>query len=160
MARQSQYLRPYLDTVAAGRLITPGTYLAQTLQGRAKDYMGHYYRALIRALDQEILAGRVGVITSIRGGDCYVRVADLPRVRGWRGAALVRGHDATDPLPGPDGGRGRVDAQLGGGDGMTPWLHGIGRPTTDPLGPGSGRTGASPVPSGGRAALMGWTACI
>lgn len=78
MARsQSQYLDSYLDTVAAGRLVTPGTYLQQTLRGRAKDYQAHYYRALIRALDAEILADRVGIIDSIRGGDCYVRIADI-----------------------------------------------------------------------------------
>ena len=76
MAR-SQYLTPYLDTVAAGRLVTPGTYLQQTLRGRAKAYQGHYYRALIRALDAEIVAGRVGIMDSIRHGDCYVRIADI-----------------------------------------------------------------------------------
>lgn len=77
MARASQYLGPYLDAVAGGRRITPGTYLQGELRGRARQYSSGYYRALIRALDAEIAAGRVGIVDSVRGGDCYIRIADL-----------------------------------------------------------------------------------
>ena len=53
--RLSQYLDKYLDAnaerIAGGKKpITPGTYLAYKLRGRAKNYFGKYESALIRAL--------------------------------------------------------------------------------------------------------------
>ena len=73
MAR-SMYLEPYLDCVDGGRLVTPGTFLSQTLQGKAKSYMGHYYFALMRALDEEILAGHVLPIVSVGKSTAFKRI--------------------------------------------------------------------------------------
>lgn len=69
---RSQYLEDYLDSTARGRLITPGTYLAYTLRGRAKTYIGGYLRALLRALEDE---SDVEPVRSIGGRTAYVRTA-------------------------------------------------------------------------------------
>lgn len=68
--RRSQYLEDYLDSTSGGRLITPGTYLAYTLRGRAKTYIGRYLGALLRALDAE---PDVAPVRSVGGRTAYVR---------------------------------------------------------------------------------------
>lgn len=46
----SQYTYDYLSVTAAGRYLTPGTFLAYVLRGKAKTYIGRYKSALIRSV--------------------------------------------------------------------------------------------------------------
>jgi hypothetical protein len=70
--RESQYLAPYLATTASGRLVTPGTYLAGELRGRARIYSGRYLRALEAALRRRMAEGTVRAMPSLRGGTAYI----------------------------------------------------------------------------------------
>ncbi len=71
MAR-SKYLDSYLDETATGRLVTPGSFLAGQLRGKAKSYAGHYTQALVRALQAE---PGVKAVPSAMGSVAYVRGA-------------------------------------------------------------------------------------
>lgn len=46
----SQYTEEYLALTSKGRLLTPGTFLAYTLRGRAKKWGDRYYRSLVASL--------------------------------------------------------------------------------------------------------------
>jgi hypothetical protein len=49
----SQYVDSYLATNAArgpGKGLTPGTFIAYTVRGRARSYAGRYVRALVSGL--------------------------------------------------------------------------------------------------------------
>lgn len=71
MAR-SKYLDSYLAETATGRLVTPGSFLAGQLRGKAKFYAGHYKQALVRALQAE---PGVKAVPSAMGSVAYVRGA-------------------------------------------------------------------------------------
>ncbi len=71
MAR-SKYLESYLAKTATGRLVTPATFLAGQLRGKAKAHAGHYKQALVRALQAE---PGVKAVPSVAGGVAYVRGA-------------------------------------------------------------------------------------
>lgn len=70
MAR-SMYLESYLAETATGHLVTPGTFLAGQLRGKAKAHAGHYKQALVRALHAE---PGVKAVPSVAGGVAFVRV--------------------------------------------------------------------------------------
>ena len=69
---RSKYLDSYLDETATGRLVTPATFLAGQLRGKAKSYAGHYKQALVRALQAE---PGVKAVPSAMGSVAYVRGA-------------------------------------------------------------------------------------
>lgn len=71
MAR-SMYLESYLAETATGHLVTPGTFLAGQLRGKAKAHAGHYKQALVRALQAE---PGVKAVPSAMGSVAYVRGA-------------------------------------------------------------------------------------
>lgn len=75
---RSQYLEAYLSETASGRLVTPGSFLAGELRGRAKAYAGQYRKALVRALEAE---PGVKPVQSVMGGVAYVRVQIDQEVR-------------------------------------------------------------------------------
>lgn len=54
--------------------ITPGTYLARTLEGTAKQYQVHYLRRRERRLRDLAVAGEVEPCRSVRGATGYRRV--------------------------------------------------------------------------------------
>lgn len=66
--RGSQYTDSYLQETSSGHLITPGTFLAGVLRGRAKTYSGKYERALVRHLQ------RIGCVQtkSVGGGVAWI----------------------------------------------------------------------------------------
>lgn len=68
---RSMYLDAYLSETATGRLVTPGTFLASQLRGKAKAHAGHYKQALVRALQAE---PGVKPVESVMGGTAFVRV--------------------------------------------------------------------------------------
>lgn len=70
MAR-SKYLDSYLAETDTGRLVTPGTFLAGQLRGKAKSYAGQYKQALVRALETQ---PGVKAVPSVAGGVAFVRV--------------------------------------------------------------------------------------
>jgi hypothetical protein len=74
--RESQYIEQYLD-YTADRPITPGTYLAYMLRGKAKDYTSRYLKALQRALDRRQEAGTVLCVRSVGGRIAYIRRTDM-----------------------------------------------------------------------------------
>jgi hypothetical protein len=76
MTKRSQYLEAYLKAASLHRW-APGTFLAYTLKGRAKDWMGRYQRALENALEAEIKAGRVVKVRSVLGSVAYIPVEAL-----------------------------------------------------------------------------------
>jgi hypothetical protein len=71
MPRQSQYLEAYLAATAR-EPITPGTFLEERLRGRARAFHGRYRDALIRALHEECLRGRVRCVRSVGGSLAWV----------------------------------------------------------------------------------------
>lgn len=71
MARSS-HLDTYL-AAAAEHGWTVHTYLHHTLHGAQKRYSGGYYKALQRALNEEVAAGRVETVASAGGGTAYLR---------------------------------------------------------------------------------------
>jgi len=71
--KRSMYLEAYLKAAAVNRW-TPGTFLAYTLRGKAKDWMSKYQRALENALIEEEKAGRVVRVRSVRGHTAWVPV--------------------------------------------------------------------------------------
>jgi predicted alpha/beta-fold hydrolase len=74
---ESQYIDAYLDATAdPDTRWTPNTFLSYTLHGKAKDYSGHYYRALMRAIDRRVTAGTVTMVRSKGGSQAYMRAAD------------------------------------------------------------------------------------
>ena len=75
---RSQYLEAYLSETASGRLVTPGSFLAGELRGKAKAYAGQYLRRLVRALERE---PGVQMVQSVMGGVAYVRVQIDQEVR-------------------------------------------------------------------------------
>lgn len=75
---RSMYLESYLAQTASGHLVTPGTFLAGQLRGKAKAYAGHYRQALVRALQAE---PGVKAVPSVAGGVAYVRVPATQEVR-------------------------------------------------------------------------------
>lgn len=75
---RSKYLEAYLAETASGHIITPGTFLAARLHGKAKENAGHYKQALVRALQAE---PGVKAVQSIMGGTAFVRVAAAQEVR-------------------------------------------------------------------------------
>lgn len=64
---ESQYTDSYLHMTAGGRLLTPGTYLAYVLRGRARKYAGRYQSALMRSLEKR----GARPVKSVRGGIAY-----------------------------------------------------------------------------------------
>ena len=77
MAR-SKYLDSYLAETATGRLVTPGSFLAGELRGKAKAYAGQYRKALVRALEADPC---VQAVPSVAGGVAYVRVPAAQEAR-------------------------------------------------------------------------------
>ncbi len=72
--RESQYVEDYLRTNeqrGMDRGYTIGTYLAYQLRGKAKNYAGHYRRALERACERRVEAGVAVEGLSINGGIAY-----------------------------------------------------------------------------------------
>lgn len=69
----SQYTDSYLDATSNGRLVTPGTYIAYKVKGRAKRWAGRYTASLVRSVK---LVGAVAV-KSIGGGTAYVLAPEL-----------------------------------------------------------------------------------
>lgn len=65
-SRLSQYTESYLRTTK-DRKLTPGTYIAYTVKGRAKRWAGRYTASLVRSVK---LVGATPV-KSIRGGIAY-----------------------------------------------------------------------------------------
>ena len=63
----SQYTYDYLSMTAAGRYLTPGTFLAYTLRGRAKTYITRYTKSLVRSVQ---LVGALPV-KSVGGSIAY-----------------------------------------------------------------------------------------
>ena len=76
MAR-SMYLESYLAETATGHLVTPGTFLAGQLRGKAKAHAGHYKQALVRALETQ---PGVKAVPSATGSVAYVRVPAVQEV--------------------------------------------------------------------------------
>jgi hypothetical protein len=70
----SMYTDQYL-AVNKTRALTPGTFLAKTLRGRAKDYSSRYLRALENDLRRLAAAGEVELVRSERGSWAYRRVS-------------------------------------------------------------------------------------
>jgi len=71
--------RDYLDRNhdrGWGNYLTPGTWCAYSLRGRAKDYMGDYVRSLIRQLDELEAAGLVKMAPSKCNGRAYIWAAE------------------------------------------------------------------------------------
>ena len=71
---KSQYLERYLDDsdqriAAGGAPITPGTFLAYQLRGRAKQWISRYLAALVRSLK----AADTVETTSVGGCTAYRR---------------------------------------------------------------------------------------
>lgn len=66
--KDSQYIDSYLETTARGNLITPGTFLAYTLRGRAKRWAGRYEGALLRFIKRR----NCKPVTSKGGRTAYV----------------------------------------------------------------------------------------
>lgn len=77
MAR-SMYLEAYLSETATGHLVTPGTFLAGQLRGKAKAHAGHYRQALVRALQAQ---PDVKAVESVMAGTAFVRVPAAQEVR-------------------------------------------------------------------------------
>jgi hypothetical protein len=75
---RSMYLELYLAETATGHLVTPGTFLARQLRGKAKAHAGHYKQALVRALQAE---PNVKAVPSAMGSVAYVRVPAAQEVR-------------------------------------------------------------------------------
>jgi hypothetical protein len=71
--KRSQYLEAYLKAAVEHRW-TPGTFLAYTLRGKAKNWMSKYQRALENALIEEEKAGRVVRVRSVQGHTAWVPV--------------------------------------------------------------------------------------
>lgn len=69
---RSKYLDSYLAETATGHLVTPGTFLAGQLRGKAKSYAGQYRKALVRALEADPC---VKAVPSAMGSVAYVRGA-------------------------------------------------------------------------------------
>lgn len=76
---RSMYLEAYLAETATGHLVTPGTFLAGQLRGKAKAHAGHYKQALVRALQAE---PGVKAVPSAMGSVAYVRVPAAQEVAG------------------------------------------------------------------------------
>lgn len=73
----SQYVEPYLRGNAErgwNKGITPGTYLAYVLQGKAKRYSGNYLRALKNGLE------KVGAFEgrSVQGREAWYPASSVP----------------------------------------------------------------------------------
>lgn len=75
---RSMYLESYLAETASGHLVTPGTFLASQLRGKAKSYAGQYRRSLMRALEAE---PDVKAVQSVAGGVAFVRVQSSQEAR-------------------------------------------------------------------------------
>ena len=76
---RSMYLGPYLAdsaqrAVQGGRPLTPGTYLSYQLHGWARDHAYVCRRALMRALTEEVLQGRVVIVRSAHSAEGYLPV--------------------------------------------------------------------------------------
>jgi len=73
----SQYTDDYLATTNSGRLLTPQTYLAYKLKGKARSYSRGYLNALMKDLR------RIGAsaVRSAGGGTAYVSTKQNPRRR-------------------------------------------------------------------------------
>lgn len=71
--RESMYVEDYLDAVNV-KPVTPGTFLAKTLRGKARDYQGRYLSSLMHALKARVARGAVMEIPSIGNGIAYCRV--------------------------------------------------------------------------------------
>jgi hypothetical protein len=76
MTKRSQYLEAYLKAAAVHRW-APGTFLAYTLKGKAKDWMRRDQRALENALVEEVKSGRVVKVRSVLGSVAYIPVEAL-----------------------------------------------------------------------------------
>ena len=74
----SQYTDQYLDRCETER-VTVGTFLAQHLRGKAKQYSGSYYHALMRDLCEREMRGEIRRVRSLRGGEAFVRVPEEDR---------------------------------------------------------------------------------
>lgn len=75
--RESQYTQSYLEgnrDRGEGHGLTIGSYLSYVLRGKAKDYAGHYGRALQNALDRRVAVGLAKDGTSHGGGTAYYPV--------------------------------------------------------------------------------------
>jgi hypothetical protein len=80
--RDSQYLRPYLETTAdPATRYTPGTFLAYTLRGKAAKYSDVYLRALLRSLEREERAGKAMRVPSVRKGVAWIQISPAQEVR-------------------------------------------------------------------------------
>lgn len=73
MRRESQYIEDYLDTCAV-RPITPASYLASRLRGRAATYSLAYKTALMAAIERRVQAGTVEACESLGHRIAYRRV--------------------------------------------------------------------------------------
>lgn len=74
--RESQYIEGYLRHNAEageGRGLTPGSYLAYHLRGKAKQYSGHYLHALMTAIQRRLQAGVI-----VQGQSAGGRIAYYP----------------------------------------------------------------------------------
>ena len=67
---RSKYLETYLAETASGHIITPGTFLAARLHGKAKENAGRYRQALMRALENE---PGIKQVRSTGGGVAFIR---------------------------------------------------------------------------------------
>lgn len=72
--KNSQYLNDYLDSNRSrgnGNGLTVGSYLAYVLRGKAKEYSGHYKRALENSLRRAVSNGDCRIGSSRMGRTAY-----------------------------------------------------------------------------------------
>ena len=72
--RESQYIAGYPAETGGGHVVTPASYVALRLSGRAKTYSGGYVTSLMAVLERRIIAGTVRAVPSIGGGEAYIPV--------------------------------------------------------------------------------------